>query len=271
MILRRLIVTQGVAETAVKQDTRRQEIVDLLMEAGSTTVDELSTRFGVSRMTVHRDLDDLEQEGLLRKVRGGASMQASGQFESDFRYRQRVATAEKLRVARAAAALIEPGQTILIDDSSTAAGLARYLGEVRPLTVITNGLAALDALTGIAGITLIAPGGQYNRKFHGFFGLLAEEGLRNLRADAAFLSTSAIQGDTAFHQDQEVVQTKRLMLAAATRRYLLVDHAKFGRTALHLLAPLARFDAVVTGADLPPDARAAVETAGVRLIIANDD
>ena len=99
-------------------------------------------------MTIHRDLDELEDGGLLRKVRGGASIQSSAQFESDFRYRQTLAAEEKDRIAAAAARLIEPGQTVMIDDGSTAGGVARHLADARPLTVISNNLTVINALAG---------------------------------------------------------------------------------------------------------------------------
>jgi DeoR/GlpR family transcriptional regulator of sugar metabolism len=252
----------------MKPDNRRQGIMDLMMEAGSASVDDLSARFGVSKMTIHRDLDELEAEGLLRKVRGGASIQSSGQFESDFRYRQRLAVEEKARIAVAASRLIEPGQTVIIDDGSTTAGVARHLLETRPLTVITNNLAAIAGLADAGGVTLIGLGGRYNKKFHGFFGLIAEETLRSLRADVALISTSAVQGLSAYHQDQEVVQSKRLMIAAASRRFLLVDRAKFGRTALHFLTDLKVFDGIITGEPLAVEDRALVEQAGIPLTIA---
>ena len=146
------------------------------MDAGQAGVDDLALRFGVSKMTVHRDLDDLEESGFLRKVRGGASIQPSSLFESDFRYRQKQATEEKQRLAAAAVAMIEPGQTVIIDDGSTAGGIARHLADLRPLTVISNNLAVIQELAGAGGINLIALGGQYSKKFHGFFGLLAPAG-----------------------------------------------------------------------------------------------
>lgn len=251
----------------MKAETRRQEIMDVLIEAGNATVDDLADRFGVSRMTVHRDLDDLEQSGLLRKVRGGASIQSNSKFESDFRYRERLATEEKRAIAAAAAERIEPGQTVIIDDGSTAGWIADNLGDRRPLTVITNNLAAITRLAGQQGIDLIALGGQYHKKFHGFFGIVAEEALRSLRADVAFLSTSAVHGAAAFHQDQEVVHTKRLMIRSAARSILLVDHGKFGRSALHFLSDLSAFDEVLTGAPLSPEAAAPLKEAGIRLDI----
>ncbi len=251
----------------MKLNGRRQRIMDVLLEEGAATVDDLSIRFGVSKMTIHRDLDELEDGGLLRKVRGGASIQSSAQFESDFRYRQTLAAEEKGRIAMAAARLIEPGQTVIIDDGSTAGGLARHLAELRPLTVITNNLTVITTLAGAAGLNLIALGGQYSKKFHGFFGLACEEALRALRADVAFLSSSAIHGAAAFHQNQEVVQSKRLMIGAADRRHLLVDHTKFGRPALHFLAELTRFDSVLTGRAPDAGLRATLDAAGVRLNI----
>jgi DeoR/GlpR family transcriptional regulator of sugar metabolism len=251
----------------MKADGRRQGIMEVLLEEGAATVDDLSARFGVSRMTIHRDLDELESGGLLRKVRGGASIRSSVRFESDFRYRQTLAAGEKARIAAWAAQLIQPGQTVMIDDGSTAGCVANHLEDLRPLAVISNNLTVINALAGAPGIDLIAVGGQYSKKFHGFFGISCEEALRALRADVAFLSSSAIHGAAAFHQDQEVVQSKRLMIAAADRRYLLVDHSKFGRPALHFLAELTVFDQVITGRAPEPDHRATLDAASVRLSV----
>ncbi|OCP39173.1 DeoR/GlpR family DNA-binding transcription regulator [Ensifer sp. LC163] len=250
----------------MKPEDRRQAIMDVLMEAGTASVEDLSLRFGVSKMTVHRDLDDLEQAGLLRKVHGGASIQSSPQFESDFRYREKIAAAEKNRIAEYAASLIEPGQSILIDDSSTAGAIAAYVRDIRPLTVITNNLGVIASLSGAPGINVIALGGQYSKKFNGFFGIVTEEALRSLRVDIAFLSSSAVEGTAAFHQDQEVVQAKRLMAKSAARKYLLVDHDKFGRSALHFLTGLDAFDAVLTGAEVADEHAAALGEAGIRLV-----
>ncbi|ASQ03431.1 DeoR/GlpR transcriptional regulator [Sinorhizobium meliloti WSM1022] len=250
----------------MKPEDRRQAIMDVLMEAGTASVEELALRFGVSKMTVHRDLDDLEQAGLLRKVHGGASIQSSPQFESDFRYREKIATGEKRRLAEHAATLIEPGQSIIIDDSSTAGAIAGFVRDIRPLTVITNNLGVIADLSGAPGINLIALGGHYSKKFNGFFGVVTEEALRSLRADVAFLSSSAIEGASAFHQDQEVVQIKRQMVKSASRKYLLVDHGKFGRSALHFLTGLTAFDAVLTGNEVSEGNAAALGDAGVKLV-----
>lgn len=98
---------------------------------------------------------------MLRKLRGGATIGSSQQFEADYRYRARRDGPEKRRIARAAAGLVEPGMTVLVNDGSTAAILAELLADRRPSTVITNNLAAITALAGAPGITLLALGEHF--------------------------------------------------------------------------------------------------------------
>lgn len=254
----------------MKRDERRQAIMDLLIEHRAVDLDDLAGRFGVSKMTIHRDLDDLEQAGVLRKVRGGATIEAGTQFESDFRIRERQDGAAKARMARAALDLIEPGMTVMINDGSMAAVLGAALPEKRPLTVITNNAAIIDCLRGEAGITLIALGGVFDAKFNGFFGVVTETALAGLRADIAFVSAPAVAGLQAFHMTDAVVRAKRAMMAAAGRRCLLINHQRFGRSALHLLADLSEFDSIITDAAPAPEDRAALDRAGLALTIARD-
>lgn len=255
----------------MKPDDRRRAIIEHLVEVGSETLEALSARFDVSKMTIHRDLDDLEGEGLLRKVRGGATIEASNQFESDFRYRARVGTEDKARIAATAARLIQPGTSVLIDDGSTTQALVPHLLDCRPLTVITNSQGVIRGLTDAHGIELIALGGSFSRKFDGYFGGLTLAALRTLRADTALLSSSAVDGRTAYHQDAEVAEVKRRMIASAARSYLLVDRAKFGRTALHVMCDLDAFDGIVTSADLDPETARDLRDRGIDLTIASEE
>lgn len=255
----------------MKRDVRRQQIVDLLVERGSVDLEDLAQRFGVSKMTIHRDLDDLEGTGILRKVRGGASMEASAQFESDFRYRKRQGVADKLRMARAAMRLVVPGMSVIVNDGSTAAVLGEMLSECRPLTVITNNKAVIDALMDAAGITLVALGGVYSPKFNGFFGLVTEECLGNLRADIAFISSPAVTGLRAYHMDADVVRSKRRMMDVAEKSCLLVNRSRFGQGALHALCDLAAFDSIITN-ERPTDTICAeLEEGGIALTVAQPD
>jgi len=244
--------------------------MDVLVQEGSVELEALSTRFGVSRMTIHRDLDDLEQSGLLRKVRGGATIEPGTQFESDFRFRERQGGEEKRLIAQAAMTLVEPGSTVIVNDGSMAAVLGAQLVEQRPLTVITNNFAVIEALTNEQGINLVGLGGVYSAKYNGFFGVVTEESLARLRADIAFISSPAVSGTRCFHMEDDVVRTKRAMMNAANRRYLMVGHKRFGHSALHVLAGLEEFDGIVTDAEPDADSLRSLREAGLTLTIAKD-
>lgn len=241
--------TAGEGVFGLAPGPRRERIAEhILGRDDVVSARELAARFDVSVMTVHRDLDELEQQGVLRKVRGGATPQPSSLFESNVRYRLGAACAEKEAVARFALGLIEPGQAVLLDDATTTLALARLLPGIGPLTVITNYLATIRALQAAPDVRLIALGGEYFPSHDSFTGVVCEAAIASLRADLFFMSTSAVAGGVAYHQEQEIVKIKRAMLAAATRRMLLIDHGKLGKVALHKLAPLADFDLVVVDA-----------------------
>lgn len=255
----------------MKRDDRRREIMEQLVTHGTVGLEDLAQQFSVSKMTIHRDLDQLEQAGLLRKVRGGASIESSTQFESDFLYREQRAKHEKLLIAHAALKLIEPGMTVIINDGSTAGILGELLSEKRPLTVITNNMAVINELHSKQGITLIALGGVYSKKFNGFFGITTDESLARLKADVAFISTPAIEHMKVFHMDEEVVRTKRNMIAATKKAYLMVDHLKFGRTALHFMADLSEFEGVIIDQEPDDYIMAELEEAGIQIVLAEKD
>jgi DeoR/GlpR family transcriptional regulator of sugar metabolism len=253
----------------MKREARQQLIVNLLVEEKTVDLDHLVDRFGVSKMTIHRDLDDLEQSGVLRKVRGGATIDAGTQFESDFRIRERQGGEAKVAMAQKALEMVEPGMTVMVNDGSMAAVLGEMLLQKRPLALITNNAAIMERLKGENGITLIALGGIYSAKFNAYLGIVTEEALSKLRADVAFISTPAVSGRLAYHMDDNAVRAKRAMIASSARSCLLVNHERIGHTALHVMADLADFDAVIT--DSAPGAAALKEfdEAGIALTIAS--
>ncbi|SNS24927.1 transcriptional regulator, DeoR family [Antarctobacter heliothermus] len=243
--------------------------MDMLVTAGEVELDALSDHFSVSRMTIHRDLDDLEAAGLLRKIRGGATIRSGTQFESDFQFRERQDSAAKTAMAQAALRLIEPGMSVMINDGSMAANLGKALSAKRPLTVITNNAAVIDALRTEAGITLIALGGVYSAKFNAYLGKVTEDALAQLRADVCFISSPAVSGLEVFHMDDAVVRSKRAMIDQGAVRVLLVNHTRFGRAALHRLAKLSEFDHIITDTAPDPAACAALARAGLTLTLAD--
>jgi len=205
-------------------------------------------------------------ELLIRKVRGGATAKPSMLFESHHLYRQKRSASEKRSLARAAA-MIEPGMALIIDDRTTAAALLEYLPEKVPLTVITNALGVIEGLKTVDGIDLIALGGEYSRTFNAFLGLVAEQAVQGLRADLLVMSASAVQNLTLYHQDQRVVRVKRAMMAAADRRLLLLDSSKIGKSALNRLAEMAEFDAVLVDSGLDSERATAIRQADIALTL----
>ncbi|QGF22391.1 DeoR/GlpR family DNA-binding transcription regulator [Raineyella fluvialis] len=234
---------------------------------GFVNVEDLADSLNVSRMTVHRDLDELQSLGTLRKVRGGASAQRSTRFESDLQYRLASAVEEKRRMAAVAAELANGGDVVLVDDSTSALAVVPRLGQRGPMTVITNFLPAMQALVGHPEISLIALGGLYEERYAAFLGVLCENNLADLYADVLFASTSALRDTVLYHQDQRVVTAKQAMIRAAGRRVLLLDHSKIGQGALHRLGDIADFTHVVVDDLVPKEVIRRLADTGVEVLI----
>lgn len=228
-----------------KTDSRRAAIIQLLTENVSLQIKELAETFGVSLMTMHRDLTDLQKQGLVRRIRGLVSAEKTMLFESSWLYRARQHIAEKRRLAKAAIAHIEPGNAILWDDSSTTFHATEFIQQVAPVTVLTNSFAVLERLRDADEIDLIALGGKYHRAYNGFFGLACERAIRSYRVDVALMSTTTVQGLSMFTQDEQVLSAKRAMIEVARKKILLVDQSKFHYSALNHVADLVDIDIVL--------------------------
>jgi DeoR/GlpR family transcriptional regulator of sugar metabolism len=246
-------------------------IADHVLREGSESASRLAELFGVSLMTVHRDLDELERQGVVRKFRGGVSAQPSSVFESNVAFRLRAAKPEKEAIARLAVTMIEPGMAVMLDDSTTTLEVANLITEITPLTVITNFLEIIKTMSRSPDIRLLSLGGEYYPAHDSFLGVPCIEALEALRSDILFTSTSAVSTTQAFHQEQEIVLVKRAMMRSAARAVLLVDHTKLGGTALHKLAPLTEFDDVIVDGGASPEFVRALRDRGVTVHIAELD
>jgi DeoR/GlpR family transcriptional regulator of sugar metabolism len=254
-----------------KTEARQRLITDSVVARGSCSAQELAAEFGVSIMTIHRDLDQLERRGIVRKFHGGVTAQPSGVFESQLSYRMMSKAPEKMAIAQAALRYVEPGMSVMLDDSTTILHMIPGLAERTPLHVATTFLAGLRRLADIAAdadLTVIGLGGVYDLPHDSFVGMQCIEQIAGIRADALFMSTSAVSAAEAFHQEERIVALKRAMVNAATKRYLLVDHTKLNRVALHRIAPLVDFDLIITDAGVDPELLAAWDASGVRYEVA---
>lgn len=259
--------------SALSADARREQITRLLLERDTVTVRELTARFGVSTMTVHRDLDRLEARGILRKVHGGATAQPSSLYESSLVFRLGSMADEKRAIARRAALEVQPGSSVLIDDSTTCLAMVPFLIRVPQLTIVTNFLSVVDQVTHHeeADTKLILLGGDYDAKYHSLLGVIAEHALSELRVDQCFQSVSAADGHGVYHQEPHQARIKRRMTEIASSSVLLVDSSKLGKRALHRIVGLDAFDLLIVGEGTPPEEVFALRASGANVLVASDE
>ena len=242
---------------------RRQEILNAV-RSGTSHVGELAAAFGVSEMTVRRDLRDLELEGKLTRVHGGAITSGEPSFAEVVVER----LDQKDRIGAAAAALVADGQTIMLDIGTTTLQIARHL-RGRNVTVITSNLAAYEELLPETSVELVLLGGIVRRNYRSLVGVLAEDSLRQLRADVAFIGASGLGGDLSVMDSTMVeVPIKRAMLASSSKAVLVADSAKLGMRGSVRVCGAEELDVLVTDADAPVAVCDELRAAGVEVIAA---
>lgn len=251
---------------------RRAQIVDLTKKQGAVRVADLAELFQVSEVTIRNDLVQLEKEGVLTRDRGGA---VSVGNTRDVRAllavekRAHIQTDEKQRIAKAAAQLVEPGDTIVMDAGTTVVEMAPYLANIESLTVVTNALNVALEMGAQTTARIILLGGTFSRESTSTLGSLAEQTLGELLVQKAFLGTQAFDLDHGFTDTTlEIAQVKRAMIRSARRVVLLTDSSKLGRSGFIKVAPLNAVQTLITDNALPPEAKDAIERMGVDVMLA---
>ncbi|MDF2826793.1 MAG: transcriptional regulator, DeoR family [Mycobacterium sp.] len=259
----------GAPPRAQRRKSQRQaEITEVVFEKGQASAAELAERFGVSIMTVHRDLDALAAQGIVRRYHGGAAAQRSSIFEPDVTYRMRLSTSAKQQIASTAITHVAAGSGIMLDDSTSALALARLLPGVPDLTVATNFVDIIEELGATEELRLIGLGGEYSPTHRSFLGHGCIDAVRALRVNTLFASTSAMSVDGSFHQEPAIVAVKRAMMEVADRRILLMDHSKLGRKALHRVSDASDWDLVIVDAGTPDALVEDLAQAGANVVVA---
>jgi DeoR/GlpR family transcriptional regulator of sugar metabolism len=248
---------------------RRDQILRIVRERQSVQTVDLAREMGVSEITIRRDLDELATEGLLRRVRGGALQPGRHRTEPPFEESRMERAAEKERVGIAAAKLVQPGDTVILDIGTTALQLARQLHGREGLTVITNNLVVYDELLPDEAIDLVLLGGLVRRNYRSLVGFLTQDSLAGVRADLAFIGISGISHDLMLLDTTvEEIPAKRAMLRSAKQVVLLADGAKFGGGGLGRVADISVVDLVITTADAPREQLDALAERGVEVTVA---
>ena len=246
---------------------RREFVLGLLSRRGEASVAEISTAAGVSEMTVRRDLDALQRDGVLRRVHGGAITAISRSYEPPFSVRATKALDAKRRIACAVAGLIDDGETLILDVGTTVLEVARALRGRRNLTVLTASLRILDLLADERDMTVMATGGLLRHRELSFVGDLAERAFDELLFDSFVMGVGGMTLDaglTEFNLDD--ARVKKHAVSSARRCIVAADSSKLGKVAFARIAPIERVDVLVTDGDTNPEMLEAFRSADAEVV-----
>ncbi len=250
---------------------RQERIAGIVRDVGRARVTELARRFGVSSVTIRKDLVLLEAERRVVRTHGGAIARREGSPpEPAFELRERLQRDEKLLIGVAAAALVQDGESIVFDASTSALYVARHLKERAPwhqLTVVTNSIRIALELAGQPGITVLMLGGRVRSEAMSVVGPLGEAVFRRVNVQKAFVGAVGLTVDGGLTDAmEEEAQIKRAMVTAAREVYALVDHTKWGRVAAATFCRTDRLTGVITDAGAPEAMVAALRAGGVTVL-----
>src|SRR3954447_270846 len=241
-------------------ETRRRLLLDLVARQGFATLDELVRALEVSESTVRRDLESLDLSGAVKRTHGGAVFVGEVRSLPAFDDRATTAALEKRAIGQATAALLDDGDTVLLDGGTTTLEVARALLG-RPMQVVTNSLPIAQLLASSTPIDLILIGGYVYPRTGVALGPLAVATMQGIRVRKAILGAGGIVAEGIYNHNLLLVETERQMMACGQDVLIVADHTKFGRQALVRLCGLEEVGQLVVDPGLSDESRAIVEAA----------
>lgn len=249
-------------------EERKEKIIQMLEKNGNIKVSNLTRLFDVSLQTIRRDLEVLESEGLIKKVYGGAILKKKRVQDFTHSTREKQSLAEKDEIAEITLKLIEEGDSIALNDSTTNLAIARKIKEkFKNLTIITNSLLIISELSNVEGFNLILAGGILNVKEQAFFGEITERILDEFIIDKAFIAVSGFSLQTGITDyPLEEVQLQKKLLEISQKAVIIADSSKLESTSLIKVRDAADVDLLVTDSNISSEIKNSYEKAGVRII-----
>ena len=238
---------------------RQRDILARLRREGAVRVPDLAARYGVSDMTIRRDLEALEAQGTARKVHGGAVLPERSAEDVGFQRKRELAGSAKTAIARRAAQMVAPGDSVALSAGTTTWYLARLLADVDGLTALTNSPNVAEALhrEEASDQQILLTGGLFRTPSDALTGPVAEASLAGLHVDVLFLGAHGLEPTAgATTPSLAEAQTNRALIAHARRTVVVADHTKWGVVGLASFAPLSAIDLLITDDGLDEDARA---------------
>lgn len=249
-------------------EERRSIIIATLNQQGRCLVADLAKQMEVSEVTVRQDLDSLEREGLLRRTHGGAILPSKIGFERPFQVEETSFKNQKERIAQAAAELISPGDTLILDVGTTISELARKLLSQHELTVFTNALNIATILEANPLISTIVTGGTLRAKQHSLVNPYATLILEKIRVDTAFIGVSGIESNHGItNVNIAEAELKSLFLKAAQRRVVLADSSKIGNIGLVKISDIEQIDLLITDKQADAKEIASLRQKGLKVVL----
>ncbi len=226
---------------------RKNEILSILQKEQSVLVADLSQKYHVTEETIRRDLDKLEKEGFVKKTYGGAVLNENTNMDLPFKIRERTNKAQKAVIAKLVAELIQDGESLVMDSSSTSLMVAKYLKSFKNLTVITNSVEIMVELSGCKGIHLICTGGVMRDSALSLGGKAAEEMLGHYNVDKAVMSCKGIHMDKGISDSNEFEADLKGTMAACAREIIwAIDASKFDKVSFVKILDFRPGDTVVS-------------------------
>lgn len=248
---------------------RRDKILELLKEDGSAKVIKLAKIFKVSEVTIRQDLEKLEQEGFIKREHGGAFLKNVEDSVKSFTLLNQENIAQKQIIAKKAAELVEPGETIILDSGSTTTEIAKNLIGRKEITVITNALNIALMLGAEPGIEVIVTGGEFKPPTLSLTGQKAASFFEDINADKLFLATAGIslRSGLTYPSLSDIV-VKKAMIDAADVTYLVADSTKIGKNAFASLGALSLIDFIITDVSIDQKRAQILREHQIEIIIA---
>jgi DeoR/GlpR family transcriptional regulator of sugar metabolism len=232
---------------------RRQELLTQLRDKKSVNIAEAAKQFHIGEATIRRDLEKLEIRGLARRIYGGAVLLEGLDAEIPMDVREKTEQAQKEIIGRLAAELVEDGDVLILDSSSTTLTMIDHLKARKDLTIITNGLKAADLAGDLPHAKVYCCGGRLSELSKSLVGMSARQFIRSHSAKRIFFSCRAVNYETGIcDSSDEEAELRQDMIAASSEAILLAAYSKFNATAFCRICGLADVDAIVT--DSTPDA-----------------
>ena len=235
-------------------EERKQKILDIINKEGKVKVAALSLAFGISEVTIRSDLADMEYNGLLKRIHGGAISSYKPYYTMNLIQRMEANQTGKKAVGEKVAALVENNDTLMLNSGTTTLAVFRALPQDYNLSIITNSVTIALEAANRPNFNIILLGGLINSKYQFTYGDDANRQISNYHADKAILSVDGIDKENGYttYYDKEA-EIDRLMLSRSSLRIIAADFTKFNRVAFSKISDIGSADTIITDQEMPED------------------